>query len=531
MTRISPSRLLVLGIAFVFSLAVPLAEALARDIALVIGNSSYRNAPAAGSAATDARAVAGALEDGGYDVTLGIDLDRREMRRQLVRFARQIGDADRVVVFYSGHALRADGVSYLAPVDQDNDSLVEVVLDGVPLDLVLRLAQRKPGRAVVFVDAAQFDGFPPRAHAEPGLAHIEPGQGVMVVSAAAPGRAIRRRGRDESPFARQIIRSFLEPGVRLSEAARDMRAPTWITGEADPRLVLVPRGRGRIGGGPPPVVGPAEIEASLGLSRDQRRSIQEDLDLLGHDPRGIDGAFGPGSRTAIRLWQRANNLTETGYLTAEQVALLDSQANSASRPPARSDDDRYWDRTGALGTAGGYRDYLNRFADGAHAPEAREALKRMARTGTDSAAAEEYRVWRAARQADRARDYRDYLRAYPGGIWLPEAEERLAALGAGSAAAPRDPRAEEDALGLNRTDRLSIEQRLNYLGFPPGNVDGFFDENARWAIEGYQRSRGFEPTGYLDQPAIVRMLDETGGSRPGIVIDGATVLRNLLGGN
>ena len=83
---------------------------------------------------------------------------------------------------------------------------------------------------------------------------------------------------------------------------------------------------------------------------------------------------------------------------------------------------------------------------------------------------------------------------------------------------------------LIRTDRLSIEQRLDYLGFPPGAQDGFFDSSTRWAIEGYQRDRGFEPNGYLSQPVLARLVEETGSGNKGIVIDGATVLRNLLRG-
>ena len=76
---------------------------------------------------------------------------------------------------------------------------------------------------------------------------------------------------------------------------------------------------------------------------------------------------------------------------------------------------------------------------------------------------------------------------------------------------------------------MSIEQRLNRLGFPPGTQDGFFDSSTRWAIEGYQRNRGFESTGYLSQPVIARILDETRGASQGIVIDGAAVLRSILG--
>ena len=70
----------------------------------------------------------------------------------------------------------------------------------------------------------------------------------------------------------------------------------------------------------------------LRLTTAQRREVQESLSLLGHDPRGIDGVFGPGTRTAIRLWQRSNSLTETGYLTAEQLTRLRDEATTAGRP-------------------------------------------------------------------------------------------------------------------------------------------------------------------------------------------------------
>jgi hypothetical protein len=226
----SMNRFFALGLAPIFGLALMVSgiapgAAMAADIALVIGNHDYKAAPNAVSAEVDAREVAAALEDGGYDVTLGIDMNRREMRNQLSSFARKFGTADRVVIYFSGHALRSNGVTYLAPVDQKNSSLVRVMLDGVPLELVMRLAERSRRGAVVFLDAAQFDGFTPNANAEPGLATIEPTDGVLVVSAAAPGRAIRRRDRRGSEFARAVVREFLSPGARAMDAARSMDAP------------------------------------------------------------------------------------------------------------------------------------------------------------------------------------------------------------------------------------------------------------------------------------------------------------------
>jgi peptidoglycan hydrolase-like protein with peptidoglycan-binding domain len=397
--------------------------------------------------------------------------------------------------------------------------------------LLLRLAQGRPARAVVFIDAAQLNGFTPNAISEPGLAPIDPGDGVLVVSAAAPGRAVRRQEGRSSGFARGVVREFLSPGAKAMNAARDMQGPAWFTGAVRSKLRLVRRGGGggRIGGGDTP----AEIEAALGLGRAQRREVQESLSRLGHDPRGIDGLFGPGSRTAIRLWQRANDLPETGYLTGEQAALLRSQSAEAGSAPLRTTatrDDDYWARTGASGTGDGYRRYLSRYSGGLHAGEARTALKRMARAGTDPAARREREDWREAEYNDRPRDIRDYLERYPTGIWQPDAERRLADLTGTGAPVPSDPAAVEAALGLTRNDRLSIEQRLDYLGFPPGAQDGFFDSSTRWAIEGYQRNRRHDATGYLNRTTLAAIMNETRDLRSGVIIDGAAVLRNLLRG-
>jgi hypothetical protein len=50
------------------------------------------------------------------------------------------------------------------------------------------------------------------------------------------------------------------------------------------------------------------------------------------------------------------------------------------------------------------------------------------------------------------------------------------------------------------------------------------------AIERYQRSRGFEPTGYLTRPVVSRILQETEGVSQGVII-GTEILRSILGGN
>ncbi len=67
----------------------------------------------------------------------------------------------------------------------------------------------------------------------------------------------------------------------------------------------------------------AAIEDALGLSRHSRADIQLRLKLLGFDPQGIDGIFGPRTRAAISGWQRAQGHVPTGYLDAAQRAQID----------------------------------------------------------------------------------------------------------------------------------------------------------------------------------------------------------------
>lgn len=70
---------------------------------------------------------------------------------------------------------------------------------------------------------------------------------------------------------------------------------------------------------------PAQAEAALKLSRQQRGAVQVGLKRRGFDTRGVDGIFGKRTRSAIAAWQRANDLDTTGYLTAEQAQKLMSQ--------------------------------------------------------------------------------------------------------------------------------------------------------------------------------------------------------------
>lgn len=455
--------------------------ALSADgVALVIGAADYRHAPRAMSAAPDAAAVRDALADAGYDVVYSLDPTRRDMRVAMAEFATRVDAADSVVIYYTGHAMRMAGRSYLAPVGFDPTDPAAVAMDGAPLAALTELAARKPGAAAVFIDAAQLRGFTPSDFAEPGVADIEAPDGVLVVSAAAPGRALRRRREEQSDFSATVIDGFLAEGARANAAAAALRAPIWTTGATADDFAVAPGSvsngdleraielafwqsteasgtradyqaylrkypdgmfaaiaRNRVGDARPaePRQTAAEraaaIEAALGLSRAQRRGIQADLTELGFDTNGVDGIFGRGTRGAIRTWQANEGLTSTGFLNADQVARLSESANAKRAARARAEEERRrmsaeearrreesaWARTLAIGAIVAFQTYLQDYPDGRYADDARRRIREERRR-------EEEFAWNEASRRDTMPAYAAYLDRFPNGRHARDAQRR-----------------------------------------------------------------------------------------------------------
>ena len=74
------------------------------------------------------------------------------------------------------------------------------------------------------------------------------------------------------------------------------------------------------------------VDAALGLSRAERRRIQEGLTAAGFDPGAPDGLFGAGTRTAIREWQAARGASTTGYLNEADAQWLFAAARRGEEP-------------------------------------------------------------------------------------------------------------------------------------------------------------------------------------------------------
>lgn len=259
-------------------------------------------------------------------------------------------------------------------------------------------------------------------------------------------------------------------------------------------------------------------EEQLELDREARQSVQRDLTMLGFDTRGIDGIFGPGTRGAIEAWQEGEGLEASGYLTAQQIASIDTQAASRAAELEREAEQRqadlerrdrlYWGDMQGRGDEASIRSYLERFPEGAFVEDARAILRGIERQREERAAVADRRAWERAESGGTIEAYQAYLETFPGGAFAAEAESRVRRLERedGRVQDVAVARQEEAELNLNAVAKRLAEARLSQLGLPVGEVDGRFDDDTRRALRRYQETRGLRISGYFDEQTVVRLL-------------------------
>lgn len=123
-------------------------------VALVIGNASYENGPDLRNPVSDANAVAAEFSRLGFKVYHALNLTYSEMSRMFLAFSEKIAQADLVVVYFAGHGVQVDGVTYLMPTDAVMRTK-EDLITSITLNEVLDILRSDLRASVVLVDACR----------------------------------------------------------------------------------------------------------------------------------------------------------------------------------------------------------------------------------------------------------------------------------------------------------------------------------------------------------------------------------------
>jgi hypothetical protein len=208
------------------------AAAAERRVALVIGNSAYKNAPTLANTVNDANAIAKLLKSANFEVVLSRnDLGVVDFKRTVREFLITAENADIAVVYYAGHGIEMSGTNYLIPTDAKLSRDYDIDDEGVALDRLIWALQSVRRLRLIILDACRDNPFAQRVRSaglrsamRGGLGTLEDvGPDTLVAFAAKAGSVSYDGDGPNSPYATALLQHLTEPGVDIRIALGEVR--------------------------------------------------------------------------------------------------------------------------------------------------------------------------------------------------------------------------------------------------------------------------------------------------------------------
>ena len=370
-----------------------------KRVALVIGNSAYKNVAKLKNPANDAIAVVAMFKKASFDsVDSRLDLSVVDMRRALREFGNKARDADVAVIYYAGHGIELDGTNYLIPVDATLETDTDVLDETFPLDRVLFAVEPARQLRLIILDACRDNPFArtmKRATGSRsigrGLAKVEPSSpNTMIAFAAKAGSTASDGDARNSPFASALVEHLAKPGLDVRKAFGFVRDDVMkATGNTQEPFVY-----GSLGGNDVTLVPAAPVAAPVDRDATMRRDY-EFAERVGSKP----------------VWDAFVEKYPSGFFTALAHAQRDKLAAEAARIEATNKAKAAQEEQSRLAIEGAKAAEQAKAADAAKATErarvaaeltkkaeeAKVAEAERAKTAAIAKAAEEAKVAEAAR--------------------------------------------------------------------------------------------------------------------------------------
>jgi uncharacterized caspase-like protein len=309
-------------------------------VALVIGNSEYRNVPRLANPDNDAAAFARTMKQAGFDVVEARhDLTGADMRRALRDFGDKARNADMAVIYYAGHGIEVEGTNYLIPVDAALQRDTDVYDEAVSLDRVLVAVESARQLRLVILDACRDNPFNKTMKKVSmrsvgrGLAKVEPtSPNTLIAYAAKAGSTAADGDNKNSPFTDALVRHIATPGLDVRKAFGFVRDDVLkVTNNRQEPYVY-----GSLGGEDVPLVPvKAAPSASAAPVADARADVRRDYELslqlgtraawdtfLKSYPTGFYADLAKGQIDKIRAEDARLAATAKARETAEEKARL-----------------------------------------------------------------------------------------------------------------------------------------------------------------------------------------------------------------
>ena len=197
-------------------------------VALVIGNSTYKEISALPNPVNDAKLMTRTLKELGFEVVMTLDANRVEMGRAIRNFGKSLRAAGRDAVglfYYAGHGVQAHGGNYLIPIAASIEDDADLEIEGLSSSYIMRQMDNAGNRLnLIVLDACRNNPFKGRFRSsQRGLTRIEAASGKLIAFSAGPGQAALDGTGKNSPYTSALAKVMKQPGLKVEEVFKQVR--------------------------------------------------------------------------------------------------------------------------------------------------------------------------------------------------------------------------------------------------------------------------------------------------------------------
>ncbi len=202
------------------------AGSASQRVALVIGNSDYVAGPLL-NPENDARAMASALRETGFEVLEYIDLESQaDMKKAIREFGRKIQNGGVGLFYYAGHGIQVNGKNYLVPTKAQIYAEEEVEYESVDVGFVMSQMEIARNRMnIIILDACRNNPFARSwRSAATGLAFINAPTGTLIAYSTAPGSVASDGTGANGLYTEELLKQIRRQGLKIEDVFKSVRS-------------------------------------------------------------------------------------------------------------------------------------------------------------------------------------------------------------------------------------------------------------------------------------------------------------------
>ena len=196
-----------------------------KRLALVVGNSKYKEGGNLKNPRNDAEDMTKTLEKLGFTVQRYYNLDEEKFKKAIGKFGRNLKNYDVGLFFYAGHGIQYKGKNYLVPTNAVLEYEANVEYECVDIGRVLsNMEGAKSDVNIVMLDACRNNPFERRWRRTSkgnGLAPTTAPQGTIIIYSADAGQVAADNPSDRNGlFTGELLKHITTKGLKIEDVLK-----------------------------------------------------------------------------------------------------------------------------------------------------------------------------------------------------------------------------------------------------------------------------------------------------------------------